>query len=51
MAELRPLFIFPLARVERVREAARVDSALIGVKVVRDVGRAERLLTITDTGV
>jgi hypothetical protein len=29
--------------IERMREAAHVDSALIGEKVVCDVGRAERL--------
>ena len=51
MAELRPLFVLPLARVEGMREAARVDSALISVKVVRDIGRAQRLLTIADARV
>jgi len=51
MAELGPLFGFPLTRVERMREAARVDSALIGVKVVGDIVGSQRLLAIADTRV
>ena len=51
MAELRPFFILPLACVERMREAPRVNGALISVKVVRDVGGAQRLLTIANARV
>jgi hypothetical protein len=51
MAELRPLFVLPLASVKRMGEAPRIDSALMSVKVVRDVGGAQRLLTIADARV
>jgi hypothetical protein len=38
MAELRPFFILPLARVERMCEAACIDGALISMEVVCNVG-------------
>jgi hypothetical protein len=51
MAELGPLFVLPLARIERIRKAPRVDNALISMKVVRDVGGTQMLLTIADARV
>jgi hypothetical protein len=51
VAELRPLFVLPLARIERVREAARVDGALVNVEVVCNVRGPKRLFGIADTRV
>ena len=51
MTILGPLFVLPLARVERRREAACVEGALIGVEVMRDVVGTQRLLTIADARV
>ena len=48
MAMLGPLFVLPLARVERRREAACVEGALISVEVMCDIVGTQRLLTIAD---
>lgn len=51
MAKLTPFFILPLARVERMRETACVDGAVISVEVVCDVGGSQRLLAIANARV
>jgi len=51
MAILGSLFVLPLARVERRREAVCVEGALISVEVMCDVVGTQRLLTIADARV
>ena len=48
MAMLGPLFVLPLARVERRREATCVEGALISVEVMCDIVGTQRLLAIAD---
>jgi hypothetical protein len=48
MTELGPLFILPLACVERMGETTGVNGALISMEVVRDVGGTQGLFTIAD---